>query len=251
MTSWDVDITRKHLENLYGHERFDLYQQKRIDFLRPYLQSVLDRRTYAGIHFHDLQTLFDEFVQTNLQKSSVIKFRIGEDRQAQNKLDDFIRRIGAYFIACIHSIHSVPDILAHVIYYSLAMDTDKSKLSLVSIGSDSVIKKLESVADATDLRNLMVNLVKGGSFPHLSALSNHSKHRSLIPHLLRESLLSEQPDRHTIRISTFEYKNEIYPEVIAKDFLADEYKHLSLITIKIGNELNSLLAKRVANKSID
>ena len=236
MDPWHLEETRRHVATIYGRRQLDL--------ARPCIRSVVDREDYARIHYQDAQLILDEYVDASLKDASLMSVTLGGDDEAWSDFNVFIRKIGAHLVACVQSLHSLPDILGHAIYYSLGMNLSRNALSARQITPTSVLKKLQRENDAKTLCELFAEVFSGGSFSHLSALANHSKHRSLVFPALNEDLTGSGRDRHSIVFEGFAYEGVWYPQIGAKEFLAAEYRRISVLVVQCGNELNSVLRSR-------
>jgi len=119
MGRWDVEETRKHIRRLFGEDQLEL--------AKPCLRSVVDRQTYARIHFQDAKAKLDFYTQTALQDTSLFEVTFG-DSEGWVEFNNFIREVGAHLTACVQSVHAVPDILAHALYYSLGLNRSAGAL---------------------------------------------------------------------------------------------------------------------------
>ncbi len=107
MSGWDIEKTRNYVEILYGSDQLSL--------LNPSLRSVIDRKEYVRIHYHDTMAIFENFIEMKLQNASLLEIALSVDDYGHNDFQELILRIGAYVTACIQSLHAIPDILAHTI----------------------------------------------------------------------------------------------------------------------------------------
>lgn len=235
-----MNQTRTYITRLFGYDQLKL--------ARDSLRSIDDRNFYAWIHYQDAVELIDSYVDENLKDSSLFEVVHVASEQASNDFNFFIRKAGAYLVACIQSIHTLPDVLAHAIYYSLAINLTSQPIEEKLISASSVAKRLLTISDAEVVRQLLVELSNGGAFPHLSALANHSKHRSIVFPSLNEDWTGLRTERHVVMLMSFKYKNCQYPQVLAKDFLVSESDRCSKLVVQVGLALNSVLKNRSAKQ---
>ncbi|MBP6202960.1 MAG: hypothetical protein KA435_07840 [Azonexus sp.] len=134
MSSWDIEQTRQDVRRLFGDDQLEL--------ARPCLRSVVDRQTYARIHFKDARAKIESYTQTALQDTSLFEVTFC-DSEAWVEFNIFIREVGAHLTACVQSIHAVPDILAHAIYYSLGFNRSPGALKARDICTAKVLKLLK------------------------------------------------------------------------------------------------------------
>jgi hypothetical protein len=119
MRSWHIEETRQHIARIYGRPQLLL--------ARPSLRSVDDRLAYARIHYQDSRSLLKKYVKRRLTgKSLLMEVHHSEESEAEFNL--FIRKIGAHVTVSVQSIHAIPDILAHAIYYSLGLNLSAQPL---------------------------------------------------------------------------------------------------------------------------
>ena len=81
----------------------------------------------------------------------------------------------------------------------------------------------------------------GAAWQHLAALSNSSKHRSLIRTSLNEDWTGNRPRKRELQFTRFERGIVHYPSIAVLDLIEPEFDRLSLIIVKIGHVLNTAL----------
>lgn len=231
---WDVKQTREHVRRIYGEEQLAL--------VRPCLRSLADRQIYAQIHFRDAREKTGSYVQTRLEQSSLLETIA--DAEAWDVFNVVIREIGAHLTACIQSIHAIPDILAHAVYYSLAFNLSPAFLNPRSITVGSVVRLLRVDQQLVALSDLLDELARGGAFPHLSALANLAKHRSIVFPALEEDSSGARDETHSVVFPEFERDGSTYPKVYAEELLALEHHRCSKLLVETGRALNALLQQR-------
>jgi hypothetical protein len=238
MTRWYVDRTREYVRTIYGRPQLDL--------LNPSLRSVIDRREYARIHYHELRDILNSYLSGSLQDASIIEVVFSDDEATKNEHHFFFLKIGAHFTACVQSLHAIADILAHALYFALAMNKTAKPMPPKSIAAVSVLRELAQHSDLSKLHTLFQDLCQGGSFLHLAALANHGKHRSMVLPSLTEDMTGRAQERHTLTIAPFEYNDIKYPEAKIQSFLEPEYNRSSKLVVEIGQALNDVLRARAA-----
>lgn len=236
MARWEMEETRQHVRRLFGDDQLELS--------KPCLRSVVDRQTYARIHFQDAKAKIDSYIQTELQDASLFEVTFG-DAEAWVEFNSFIREVGAHLTACVQSIHAVPDILAHAIYYCLGLNFSACALKARDISAGSVLKLLKREPQFNAITSLLESLVNTDSYSHLAALSNQAKHRSIVFPSLNEDLTGARDKRHMVVFPAFVYEDTQYQQVFVNDFLAVEYERSSQGVVQTGIELNAVLQRRV------
>ncbi|MNF75205.1 hypothetical protein D3C84_572630 [compost metagenome] len=236
MDRWNLEETRDHIARLHGRHQLEL--------AKPCIQSVFDRQVYARIHYQDARSKTDTYIRTELHETSLLEVTFGDRDKAWEEFNIFVREVGAHLTACIQSMHALPDILAHAIYYSLGLNISSAALKSRDVMATSVSKLLKANTELAILGDLLTEFIKGGNFVHLSALSNQAKHRSIVFPSLSEDWTGERKEPHLLIFPAFSYESVCYPQVFADEFLKAEYKRCSELVVKIGSSLNALLCNR-------
>lgn len=236
MARWDIEETREHIRRLFGDDQLEV--------AKPCLRSVVDRQTYARIHFQDAKTKIDSYTQTALQDASLFEVTFC-DSEAWVEFNIFLREVGAHLTACIQSIHAVPDILAHAIYYSIGLNQTPDALKPRDICAGSVLRLLRREQQLNTISTLLESLVNAKTFAHLAALANQAKHRSIVFPSFNEDLTGTREKRHMVVFPAFVYDDSTFPQVFADEFLAEEYERSSRCVIDTGIEINAVLQRRI------
>lgn len=237
MSRWHIDETREHIRRLFGREQLEL--------ANPCIRSVVDRQIYARIHFQDARAKIDAYIQAELQDASLLDVTLGGDAEAWAEFNIFIREAGAHLTACVQSIHSVPDILSHAVYYSLGLNRTAGALKARDIGVANILKLLKRETEFVGISSLLETYVRDESFRHLSALANQAKHKSIVFPSLNEDWTGERPKLHVVVFPAFSYDEVVYPQVQADELLSCEYERCSKLVVNTGIELNALLQGRM------
>lgn len=233
MGPWNLIETRDLVLAKYGAEQQEL--------VIPCMQSVRDRQWYAGYHYHEACRLLESFLSGRLKTTCLLDVVFGLDAELTDEFNTFLLEVGAHVLACVQSMHATADILAHVVYFSLGINLSSEPIAERYISLLKVKDRLRQETSVAAINALLDELASGGNFAHLSALTNVSKHRSIVRPSLSEDLTGAAPERHTLKIVSFSHSNKDYPEVVAKDFLQQEYSRSSKLVVDIGNTLNAFL----------
>ena len=235
VVSWQLDELKGHITRLYGSEQLEL--------ARPCIRSVVDRQIYASIHYRDAQAKVNSYLAAEFQHDSMLE-DIFEDQESWGKFNFFIREVAAHLTACVQSMHAVPDIMAHVVYYGLGFNRLSTPLKSRDVGVKSVLKLLKRDTGLSTLHSLLEKFADDDNFVYLSALANQAKHRSIIFPEFSEDWTGKRADCHTIMIPAFSFEGIRHPQVVAKEFLQLEYARGSKAIVDIGVELNAILQGR-------
>jgi len=158
-----------------------------------------------------------------------------------------ITKIGAHVVACIQSLHAIADIMAHAVYYSLGMNRSDNALREANISTTTVLEKLGDSAELSTVHQLLTKLASGGRADHLAALSNYSKHRSIIRTAMTEDWTGEEPERHRLTLGGVSYKGKSFPDARVKDFITDEHDRIARLIVDTGNAMHAVLQLRAGN----
>lgn len=242
MSQWNMSETRNLIKLLYGREQLEM--------AKPALRSVIDRRDYAYFHYHEANNLFQAFAEENLVDEPLL-WVIHQSDESCSKFHWLITKIGAHVVACIQSLHAVADIMAHAIYYTLAMNRSENALRETNVSATTVLKKLGESAELSIVYQCMTELTSGGRADHLAALSNYSKHRSIIRTAMTEDWTGEELERHRLTLGGFSYKGRSFPEARVNDFATDEHDRIARLIVDTGNAVHAVLQLRSENIEIE
>lgn len=238
MSRWDMAATRNQIKRLYGHQQLEM--------AAPALRSVIDRRDYAYYHYHEASDLFRAFAEKRLANEPLI-WVMHQSDESFSEFHWLITKIGAHVVACIQSLHAIADIMGHAVYYSLGMNHSDNALREANISATTVLEKLGGSAELSIVHRLLTELACGGNADHLAALSNYSKHRSIIRTAMTEDWTGEEPERHRLTLGGFSYKGKSFPDARVKDFLTDEHDRIARLIVDTGNAVNAVLQIRLEN----
>jgi hypothetical protein len=143
----------------------------------------------------------------------------------------------AHITACVQSMHATADTFAHAVYFALGMNLDPALyLKPRQISIWNVMNKVS----VGPIQKQLTELVDHEGFRYLTALNNHSKHRSIvdIPFSLD---LTATPGPSGLKFAAFKYEDDEFPDRWAMPTLDAEYGRQSKLIIGIGQALNSTL----------
>jgi hypothetical protein len=92
------------------------------------------------------------------------------------------------------------------------------------------------------------SLFEGGEFKHLAAISNSSKHRNVVKVNIHQNLTGVGEPVH-LEFPAFKYNDVPYPGVPVREFTEREFNRCARLIVDIGNELNRVLAARLAERT--
>jgi hypothetical protein len=232
---WDLGKLRAEVHAAHGSEQLRL--------LKPCIDSVSERIAFAIYHYREAKRLMEPFA-SKVEESEIAALNLLLGGQVDGLEADFQTNrahAAAHIVACLQSVHSLADILAHVIYIALGTNLDLTRKPLQErqIDATHVNDRLPPGA----IKLAFEGLVKHKDFVYLEACVNRSKHRSVIP--VPYSILTDQSKLpwHGLKLSGFERLGVSFPDRWALVFLRDEIdRQQRLIGDDLGPALNAGIA---------
>lgn len=228
MTVWNLQELRNAVERRYGRAHRDTFNQS--------LNSVVQRKEFAKYHYSEAKRLLAAATADHSAPGELMMLLFGgTDESIAFNQARF--QAAAHITSCVQDIHAIADILAHTVYFALGMNLDASTaLKPRQIGMTEVIKKMPSAL----IRQLLTDLTNHDGFRYISALNNHSKHRSIVdtPYTID---LTSVPEPSGLQFAAFTYDNQHHAERWAMPTLDEEFGRQSALIIGIGQTLNSTL----------
>jgi len=230
-TRWDMDATRQLVCDVYGE-----VQARRA---APSVRSLSDRLAFAQWHYSDVRSILREFTCETLRERSVIDY-VADGETAIDTFSSFMVRVSAYVTAFVQTLHALEDIAAHMVYFSLALDSGPLPLKAREISGHRVQKLIGARPAWKGLHSCLANFDHSNEAKHLDALANLSKHRNIVIPRMTEDFTGET-DRYQITLSDVKYADEHFPAVPFSKFATEEFHRASLLVVDLGNQLNTVL----------
>jgi hypothetical protein len=233
MRTWDVDETRNAIERKFGRDQLEL--------ARPCLRSLSDRQFYARFHYQRAGRTMERYFREHLHSKGFIEISLGVDEAEWNRFNIVVRKLGADLTACVQSLHSIPDILASAVYYSLQLDKQFTPPPGRYVNHAFVSDGMAKLDPLRPLNTLLRSVVAGQGFKHLAALANQSKHYSIVFPALNVDLTGERKEQYMLAFPEFTARRKVYPQTFILDLLPPIHEHLSRCVVQTGHTLNALL----------
>lgn len=157
-----------------------------------------------------------------------------------------IVKMSAHALAAVQSIHSIPDILAHVAYFSAGLNLGAVAIDEREVNVQSVVGALRRDHDFSVLEPLLESSQRGKSWTHLANLANLSKHRSVVRTSLNEDLTGRREHHREPHFAAFERGGKYYPRRAMTEVLEPEYDRLAVLMVEFGNTLTAQLRASAA-----
>lgn len=237
---WDLRHTYGLVERAFGRDQVDL--------VKPCLQSVVDRQNFASYHFEEAQRLLKSFKRKHLSDNNLLLALHGaRNPPARVPFEVLMIKVGAHVSACVQAIHAISDIMASGIYFATGLNLSEHPLSDRGISISSVTDLVKGTPSLANLADPVSRIAAGQQFEHLSALSNLSKHRTIIRTALNEDWTGNREEMHELHLPAFSRSTKSgqkhYPEVSFTSLTETEYTRLGLLFLEIGHEINAALTK--------
>jgi hypothetical protein len=186
------------------------------------IESLAKRWEYIKYHFQEYERMTNHINNSNNAIIFIFNF---DKSNVINKL-----AIEANIIALMQNLHTIKDILVHLIYYSLNLKIEFER----DITLWKVKKELEKLTDSKNLINLIDELNIHLNSKFLNAIVNISKHRYVI---FPKFYVEMSKDWFGYKFLPFEYESEKYEEKKIHEFILEEYDRQLKLDIEIKNEL--------------
>lgn len=228
MTTWNLAVLKDAVRQQYG--------PKQEESLIPTLNSVVQRGEFAKYHYLEAKRLLDAATADHAEPGEMMMLLLGSDT-ASAAFQQARFQAAAHITACVQSMHAIADTLAHAVYFALGMNLDPALcLKPRQISIWNIMNKVS----VGPIQKLLTELIDHEGFHYLTALNNHSKHRSIvdIPFSLD---LTATPGPSGLKFAAFKYEEDDFPDRWAMQTLDAEYGRQSMLIICIGQALNSTL----------
>nr|WP_324257912.1 hypothetical protein [Cellvibrio fontiphilus] len=235
--NWDLTVLIENAEKLHGKEQKNLVIESS--------NSIIERQDYARFHYHEAVNIFNGYFENrkSLRESMDLVFRTNApDYEAF----DFIKKkTQAHIFGFMQSLHSVSDILSHVIYYSLGLNfSHQSKINIDYLTIHKLPKVLEEENTYHHLSSLIRELIENSEYKYLADVVNHSKHRSIIEPFFNVNLKKSEGEHHEIKFRGFNFKGATHMPRLVFEFMEPEFDRQSQLIIIIGNEINKIVTEK-------
>lgn len=234
---WNVKETSQLVRNIYGREA-----EKRVYSSGC---SVGERMGYAKYHFFEVERLTTEFESQHMADlRSLWEIHAEGQEEAEQAFYEFIWGVGANAIAAVQSLHSIPDIFSHVVYYSVNQGLSRTPLGERDISLQAVVTAIRELPDLSSVRRSLLDFQSGPGWSHLAAICNKSKHCSVIRPSYNEDMTGLRERLREVRFMDFEYDGKGFCATSVLDVLKPEFERINKLVlasaVKLDQYLNSL-----------
>ncbi|WP_029527757.1 hypothetical protein [Polaromonas glacialis] len=232
---WDIRLTEELVTAVFGTAQWKK--------AHPSVRSMTDRPEFCRYHYHEALDMMKEYIQSNLAEFGL--FGVYED---YDEFSYLMLKIRANIVAFVQSLHAVADTCSHMLYYSLALDKHPKSLKERGIYAKEVLKLLEQLRNAgyseyEKLCRLFREVTTGDDYKYHNALTNSSKHRSIVRPELNEDCTGMREEKWILFLESFWYEGKFFEKTNAREFMQKEHDRIQPLTVNIGVELNEVLKK--------
>ena len=234
MTPWDLDETYRLVQRVFGRDQEKLTRES--------ARSITDRRDFSSYHFAEAMRLSKAFEKKHLSDTkTILEIHAQGAEKKERAFQVFMVRAGAHSVAAVQSLHAIPDILAHAIYFASGQNLQPYALDDSKIAVQTVVSCIKKDTHFAPLSSALEAIQSGHGWRHLAAVSNTSKHRSVVRAAYNEDWIGARETFRLLHVSAFNRNGKSYPAVSLRDLLEPEYERIMRVVILVGNELNSCL----------
>ncbi|KAA8977833.1 hypothetical protein [Halospina sp. K52047b] len=227
---WDLKELKDKVLHVHGKPAYSN--------LSPCLNSIFERQEFARYHYHEAKTFMEGYMDDSYPDMELVRLVFSGSGSHREQLEDNKFRARAHIVGCVQSLHSISDILGHVVYYSLNLSQASTErdISLLKVrkwvGANRQYKR---ITDGLD------ELISHQGYQYLVALANYSKHRSIISLNFNFNLRPSTTAMRELVFPSFTYDGTFFPATSVYQFLESEFSRESKLVFEIGNEINRLL----------
>ncbi|MGG2099642.1 hypothetical protein [Stenotrophomonas sp. NRRL B-14846] len=229
---WDLKELRGHVERLFGEEQLRTVKQC--------LRTIGDRREFSRYHFNEAKGRMEGVLQGH-EAFELTAALLGAFDTDDRQFSTARFQAYAHTVACVQNMHAVVDNMVHFAYYVLGTNLDPA--TRIEKERDITWSKVSKKLVAGPIKDGLSALLDDPGFTYLAALSNHSKHRSIVE-VSYSVIFESDAVEHGLRFNPFTYDGVTYPIKWVRPTLIDEYQRQEGLILTIGNAVNDELRDR-------
>jgi leucyl-tRNA synthetase len=204
--------------------------------LQECLSTLADRLWMAKFRYSEAKRLLSSHLDVeNRIEPVLLEFDISSAASNQYHVDK--KSAFAHVAACLQCAHTLSDTLAHVIYFALA---PPSKIAEHRIAARTVVEEITKNSSWTKITSRMNALCEHFDYVYLSAIVNHSKHRSLLSPEVVHVVDGGSQQLWSLEMNGFYRPDSYYFKGDVLPFLRAEVLRQSTLIVDIGRELEAM-----------
>lgn len=196
---------------------------------------------HARYHFQEARSILREAIDARLEGRSIYQIVLpAPEWEGGTDLTFPLMKVEANVIAAALSIHSIVDILAHVVYFSLALDRQPTAPKRRGVSMNTVRKFLDEAGQYKDILRQLKLLATAPELRPVAKIANHTKHHGLVESVVRvEPTNGSSP--YSFEFGKFPGLSDGEREVEA--VIGPAYLRTSEAVVRTGNAINAALAQ--------
>lgn len=230
---WDMKELRDQVARLFGKEQLRTVNQC--------LRTIGDRREFSRYHFNEAKGRMEDVLQGR-EDFELTAALLGAFDTDEQQFDTSRFHAYAHTVACVQSMHAVVDNMVYFAYYALGANLDPA--TRIENERDITWPKASKKLAAGPIKDGLSSLLDDPGYTYLAALSNYSKHRSIIEVPYAVNFESDAVE-HGLRFSPFSFDGVAYPAKWVRPTLIDEFQRQEGWILTIGNAVNDELRARL------
>lgn len=234
MAPWDLNETYQLVRRLFDRDQEKLAKES--------ARSVTDRQAFSSYHFAEAMRLSKSFERNHLAGArTILEIHVAGAEKAERAFQVYMVKAGAHALAAVQSLHAIPDIFGHAVYFASGQNKKAHALDDWDISLSRVATCLKQDKRFAVLSTPLRSLQSGAGWRHLAAVSNMSKHRSVVRAAYNEDWTGKRANTRELHVSAFEWHGKLYPAVSLRDLLEPECERIMKSVINVAHELNACL----------
>jgi hypothetical protein len=234
MTTWNLQETYSLIRAVFGKEQEALARES--------MRSVIDRKAFSSYHFGEVLRLTKALERKHLADlGSFLEIHVEGAEVKLAAFEGYMIKAGAHSIAAVQSLHALPDIFGHAIYFASGQNLQPQALAESDISNQKVAGCLKRDIGFKVLATPLYALQSGLGWSHLAAVCNISKHRNVIRAMYSEDWTGSRANKRELQVSSFVRNGKEYPAISLRELLEPEYERLMRSIIAIDHELKACL----------
>ena len=239
MTPWDLNETYQLVKRLFGRDQEVLARES--------ARSVTDRQAFSSYHFTETVRLSKAFERNHMAGTgTILEIHVEGAEKKEQAFQAYMMKAGAHSLAAVQSLHAIPDIFAHALYYASGQNLGPNALDELNILLPNVAICIKKDSRFSRISSPLQSIQSGRGWSHLAAVANVSKHRSVVRASYNEDMTGMRANLRELQVSSFMRNGKHYPNIGVRELLEPEYERIMRAVIGIGNELNSCLRATAA-----
>ena len=196
---------------------------------------------HARYHYQEARAILNASIDERIGELDRhdVTFPFG-DWEGWTELTLPLMKIEANIIAAAISIHSIGDILSHVVYYSLALNRQSGAPRGRKVSIETVAMFLNGKDQYSDIHSSLKSYAKASELRPIARIANHTKHHGLVESIVRVESVDGQA-RYSFEFGQFPGLQSRDREI--KALLGPAYQRTSEAVVHTGIAINALLSQ--------